>query len=179
MSVLLIGLGKELTPVLVTRLVAEDDEVRVLERNEDVTNEWRDLGAHIAGGPRWDADLIERAAQNVRTIVVGEAHDEDPRELMEAVVGGGGFASRTMRIVLIGEPGEAVLDIVRASSLEHVVLGVARRGLLGRKPAIDPSQIAEAIDAADDLAGNPHLELDLATPDAWRTLRLVPPSERP
>ena len=63
MSILLIGLSEELTEELVKRLIHEGDEVRVLEDSNDNAESWRRLGAHIAHGPIWDADLIERAAQ--------------------------------------------------------------------------------------------------------------------
>lgn len=177
MSILLIGLDEERTPTLIQRLIAQGDEVRVLEDDEVKADRWRALGAHIASGPLWDADLIERAAQNVRTIVVGERHARDPAELMDAVVTGGAFAARDMRVVLVtedaGAPEKAAL---RESALPHVVLGVpSRRGLTGKRRMVAPEALAEAIDAADDLAGEPRLELDLSNPRAWADLKLPPP----
>ena len=177
MSILLIGLHEELTGVLVSRLIGEGDEVRVLEDSDESADEWRRLGAHIAQGPMWDADLIERAAQNVRTIVVGEHHRHDPTELMEAVVTGGGFASKDMRIVLVGDDlGVPAIGRLRESQLTYVALGVAtRRSLLGKRRAPAPAVLAEAIDAADDLAGEVRLELDLADEQAWSELKLAVP----
>ncbi|MGH2749957.1 MAG: hypothetical protein ACRDK3_03665 [Actinomycetota bacterium] len=178
MSILLIGLDEDLMPVLIRRLMNEGDEVRVLDADAEATDCWRALGAHIASGPLWDADLIERAAQNVRTIVVGERHTQEPAELMEALVEGGGFASRAMRLVFVGDPGSQELDVLRASKLDYVVLGsVRRRRLLARGSALTLERLAEAIDAADDLAGHPRLELDLSDELAWRELRLQ--SEEP
>lgn len=175
MSILLIGLEEDVMPALIRRLTEQGDEVRVLE--VDVKSDrWRSLGAHIASGPQWDADLIERAAQNVRTIVVGEHHDNDPVELMEALVEGGGLASREMRLVIVGEAPRPALETLRESKLDYVVLGAVRRGLLGRKARLAPEQLAEAVDAADDLAGSPRLELDLSDEGAWRELKLEPPS---
>ena len=175
MSILLVGLGDDLLPPLIHRLTEQGDEVRVLEAGEEGGDRWRSMGAHVATGPRWDADLIERAAQNARTIVVGDRHERDPIELMDAVIEGGGFASREMRLVIVGEPQPPALDALRASKLAFVVLGRAkRRGLLGRRPSLAPEALAEAVDAADDLAGDPRLELDLGEPEAWRELRLSP-----
>jgi len=175
MSILLVGLGDDLLPSLIRRLTEQGDEVRVLEAGEEGGGRWSSMGAHVASGPRWDADLVERAAQNVRTIVVGDSHDRDPVELMDAVIEGGGFASREMRLVVLGEPQPRALDALRASKLAFVVLKPKRRGLLGRGSALPPEALAEAVDAADDLAGDPRLELDLGEPDAWRELRLTPP----
>ena len=177
MSILLIGLSEELTEELVKRLINEGDEVRVLEDSDDKAESWRMLGAHIAHGSIWDADLIERAAQNVRTIVVGEHHTHDATELMEEVVTGGGFASKDMRIVLVGQDLQApAFRRVRESPLAYVALGVAtKRSLLGRRRAPAPAILAEAIDAADDLAGEPRLELDLGDEHAWAELKLPVP----
>jgi hypothetical protein len=177
LSILLIALDEDFMPALIGRLAAQGDEVRVLEADEAAGDRWRSLGAHIASGPRWDADLIERAAQNVRTIVVGERHDQDPVELMEALVEGGGFASREMRLVVVGELQPRALSTLRESKLEYILLGsVVRRGLLGRRRAsLSPEQLAEAVDAADDLSGGPRLELNLDDERAWRELKLPPP----
>ncbi len=75
----------------------------MIEADEPAADRWRSLGAHVASGPQWDADLVERAAQNVRTIVVGDRHDRDPTELMEALVEGGCLASPDMRLVVVGQ----------------------------------------------------------------------------
>ena len=177
MSILLIGLSEELTEELVKRLIHEGDEVRVLEDSNDNAESWRRLGAHIAHGPIWDADLIERAAQNVRTIVVGEHHTHDPVELMDEVVIGGGFASKDVRVVLVGQDlGAPALRRLRESPLAYVALGGAsKRSLLGRRRASAPAILAEAIDAADDLAGEPRMELDLRDEQAWAELKLPVP----
>jgi hypothetical protein len=173
MSVLLVGLAEDLMPPLIRRLTEQGDEVRVLEADETATDRWRSLGAHVASGPQWDADLIERAAQNVRTIAVGDRHDRDPTELMEALVEGGELASRDMRLVVVGDVLPRALAVLRDSKLEYVILGSpVRRRLLGRRPSVSPERLAEAVDAADDLAGDPRLELDLGDERAWRELKL-------
>jgi len=177
LSILLIGLDEDVMPALIGRLTAQGDEIRVLEADEAASDRWRSLGAHIASGPQWDADLIERAAQNVRTIVIGEHHDRDPVELMDALVEGGGLASREMRLVVVGPAQPRALSALRESKLEYVILGsVERRGVFGRKPKLTPEQLAEAVDAADDLVGSPRLELDMGHEQAWRELKLDPPA---
>jgi hypothetical protein len=173
MSILLVGLAEDLMPPLIRRLTEEGDEVRVLEADEIASDRWRSLGAHIASGPQWDADLIERAAQNVRTIAVGDRHDRDPTELMEALVEGGELASRDMRLVVVGDVLPRALSVLRDSKLDYVILGPpARHRLLGRRSSLPPERLAEAVDAADDLAGEPRLELDLGDERAWRELKL-------
>ena len=173
MSILLVGLAEDLMPPLIRRLTEQGDEVRVLEADAIASDRWRSLGAHVASGPQWDADLIERAAQNVRTIAVGDRHDRDPTELMEALVEGGELASRDMRLVVVGDVLPRALSVLRDSKLAYVILGPpARRRLLGRRPSLPPERLAEAVDAADDLAGEPRLELDLGDERAWRELKL-------
>ena len=169
MSILVIGLPDDVTACLIERLIEEDDEVRVLARDD--AEPWRARGAHIARGAEWDADLIERAAQNVRTIVLGDAHGEDPATFLATALEGARWAAQTIRMVVVGVPGDSALKALKASDLDYVLLTLPRVGLL-RRGTIDPARVAEAIDAADDLAGNPRLELDLGTPDAWRALRL-------
>jgi hypothetical protein len=172
-SILLVGLDEDLMPALIRRLTEQGDEVRALEYDDAASDRWRSLGAHVASGPQWDADLIERAAQNERTIAVGARHDRDPAELMDALVEGGALASPGMRLVVVGRLQPQALAALRGSKLEYVILeGVERRGLLGRRPRLSPEKLAEAVDAADDLAGNPRLELDLTDERAWAELKL-------
>ncbi|MGH2734647.1 MAG: hypothetical protein ACRDKZ_03625, partial [Actinomycetota bacterium] len=152
MSVLLIGVPPEIAEILIPRLVSEGDEVRVLERDEAISERWRVLGAYLAGGTNWDADLIERAAQNVRTLVLGGAHSEDPASFSAEVIEGARLASREMRVVLL-DPPDGVVELMRGSSLDYVALFAPRRGLLRRGTSVAPLHVAEAIDAADDLSG--------------------------
>ena len=172
MSILLVALDEDLMPALIRRLIEQGDEVRVLD-DVELSDRWRSLGAHVASGPQWDADLIERAAQNVRTIVVGDRHDREPADLMEALVEGGVLASPDMRLVVVGDVVPKALTSLRDSKIEYVILGsVKRRGLLGRRTRVPPERLAEAVDAADDLAGDPRMELDLSDESAWRELKL-------
>ena len=71
MSLLLIGLPETFAAKLVQRLREEGDEVRLLLREGSGAEPWKKLGAFVATGEAGDADLIERAATNVRTIVLG------------------------------------------------------------------------------------------------------------
>ena len=176
MAVLLIGVGESLGEILINRLLSQGDEVRVLEEKPSTAARWKSLGAHVASGPEWDADLVERAAQNVRTIVVGPAHHRTPSTLMDAVITGGGYATPGMRIVVFGhELVDSVAEALRASVLDYVVLKAPARGLLGRRSKVSAEALAEAIDAADDLAGNPRLELDLSDASAWDELQVGRP----
>jgi hypothetical protein len=45
-----------------------------------------------------------------------------------------------------------------------------KRGMRRSKPSA--AELAEAVNAADDMAGSPALELDLSSLDAWSTLGL-------
>lgn len=172
MSVLLIGISGSSGGAIVTRLIDQGDEVRVVEDDPAAAEQWRSLGAHVARRIDDMPDLIERAAQNVRTVVIGEtaAHDVDD---VSAIVEGAA-AARVERIVLYGAgPSGSALEAVRAFPFQHVVLSTGRRRLLGGR--LDDESLAAAVDAADDIAGEPRLELDLGDPEAWPALGLSPP----
>jgi nucleoside-diphosphate-sugar epimerase len=172
MSVLLIGISGSSGAAIVTRLIAQGDEVRVVEDDPAAAEQWRSLGAHVARRIDDMSDLIERAAQNVRTIVIGEAtaHDGDD---VRAIVDGAA-AARVERIVLYGAgASRRALEAVREFPSQHVVLSIGRRRLLGGR--LDDESLAVAVDAADDIAGEPRLELDLGDPEAWPALGLTAP----
>lgn len=163
MSVLLIGLEPEVTAALIDRLVAEDDEVRVVEPDERNAQQWRDAGAHVAlGSP--DEDLVERAAQGARTVIVGD-DVTGGRQVLH-----GAARARVERIVVFGHN-------IDPDELEpnFVILRPPRRRLL-RGPELSAGDAARAIDAAEDLAGEPQLVLDLGTGAGWRALDLGPPA---
>ena len=63
-------------------------------------------------------------------------------------------------------------------AMSWVVLLLPARRLLARKTRLEPDLVAEAVDAADDLAGEPRLTADLGAADGWRALRLEPPAGR-
>lgn len=166
MSVLLVGLAPEVTAALIDRLVGQDDEVRVVEPDERNAEQWRAAGAFVAlGSP--DEDLVERAAQGVRTVIVGDDVTGD-KEVLH-----GAARARVERIVVFGHK-------IDPDTLEpdFVVLRPPRRRLL-KGPELSPSDAARAIDAAEDLAGEPQLVLDLGTAAGWRALDLGPPARMP
>jgi nucleoside-diphosphate-sugar epimerase len=172
MSVLLIGISGSSGEAIVTRLIAQGDEVRVVEDDQVTAEQWRSLGAHVARPDDDMSDLIERAAQNVRTVVIGEAVAHDVDEVRAIV--DGAAAARVERIVLFGAgASHSALEAVREFPFQHVVLSTGRRRLLGG--SLDDESLAAAVDAADDIAGEPRLELDLGDPEAWPVLGLSPP----
>ena len=168
MSVLIVGLEADLARTLIRRLVAQSDEVRVIATEDDDSEALRNLGAHIARGPLLDADLVERAAQNVRTIVVGAVEAEMMNEILE-----GARVARVERIVLctLG-PLAKPLELLRVAPGEYVVLTYRRPRLLRPNRALAPESVAAAVDAADDLGGEPRLELDLNVASSWDALGL-------
>ncbi|MGH2820657.1 MAG: NAD-binding protein [Actinomycetota bacterium] len=184
MSLLLIGISGDEGRALVERLVAQSDEVRVIEDDPVDASEWTSLGAHVAHGSATDSDLIERAAQNVRTVVVMEERGRDLQAVIGAVLQGAPGAARReedLRVVACAPDPAPTAELLSAAGVDHVVLGTGdRRGRLriGGGGRIRAGALAEAIDAADDLAGNPRTSLDLTDPSAWEQLRLLPP-DRP
>ena len=173
------GLEGRLREALVARLLAAGDDVRALAPDADAAARWRALGAHVAVGGATDPDLVERAAQGVRTVVVALRPPRAPlgrapsasEGVLESVVEGARAASPSVRLVVYADAlREEERDAV--ARVEHIVL--LARGL--RPPPAEA--VAEAIDAADDLAGQPRVELDLRRSAAWETLGVAPPPGR-
>ncbi|HEX2295221.1 MAG TPA: hypothetical protein VHN37_07930 [Actinomycetota bacterium] len=152
MSVLLVGLDAELVTAVTRRLTAQGDQVRIVARSGEPVP-----GAHVAVGDPGDDDLVERAAQGARTIVAGE-------EGRAAALAGAARAG-VDRAVLVGG------DAAGAPASMSWVLLVTKRRL---RRGVAPADVAEAVDAADDMAGEPRLVVDLTTEDGWRALRLDP-----
>jgi hypothetical protein len=171
-SVLLVGLDAELARTLTRRLISQDDEVRVIATPGDDAEALRSLGAHVARGQTLDADLVERAAQNVRSIVVGEVDPETMSEILE----GARFA-RVERVILCSEdPQRSSVELLREASIQYVVLNYRKPGRFRRRDTHTDDYVALAIDTADDLAGEPRLELNLRSPSAAEALGLEPNS---
>jgi hypothetical protein len=169
-SILLIRAGGPIGETLARRLRAEGDEVRVVVPADEPAEAWRELGVKVAPGHDDDADLIERAAQGVRTAVVIDGESGPAGEVIEDVVVGIS-AARVERLILCArKPDQMLVDAVRASGLDYVVLTVGG-GLLSRR-RVSVEDVAEAIDAADDVAGSPHMELDLTKNESWAALGL-------
>ena len=175
MSVLLIGLGEALTEAVAARLLEQGDEVRLVLADEAERERWRARGLHVAVGDMADEDFAWRACMNVRTVVAGDHTpvDGEMREVLAGVLRKAGVG----RLVVVGAgESDALAGSLQADDeLEYVVLRFRRRGLLGAKDAVAPDALAVAVDAADDLAGTPRLDLDLTQDDAWTRLRLERP----
>lgn len=166
MSILIVGDESSLAESLVRRLRDQDDEVRAIHAGPIAATGLAGLGVHIARGPYLDADLIERAGQNVRTVVA----IEPPPEILLEILAGMRAAS-IPRLVVCGRAVDpAVAGAVRGAGLEFVIMRLPPKSLL--RKGLSDNDVAEAIDAADDLAGSPELELDLAEEVAWDALRL-------
>ena len=152
MSVLLVGVDPDLVAAVVRRLTAQGDQVRVVGRAGESYP-----GAHVAVGEPGDDDLVERAAQGARTIVAGQVGRAGALE--------GAARAGVERAVLLDGDAAGV-----PASMSWVVLVTRRR--FRRGPA--PDDVAEAVDAADDMAGEPRLVADLTAEEGWRVLRLEP-----
>ena len=176
MSVLLVGARGALGRALIARLVEEDDDVRVVENDKEVADEWRRLGAHVAQGDPADADLIERAAQHCRTVVVLQDPVVGMDEVLDPVIEGARFAGVERVVLCGGDLNEADVAKLRSGGSDYVVMTARGKRGLFRRSALSPEKVAEAIDAADDISGNPRLELDLDRRDAWTELGLEAPA---
>ena len=176
MSLVLVEAQGALGAAVVARLVSQGDEVRVVTDDADGGAKWRSLGAHVARGSSVDDDLIERAAQNARSIVVFDRAGNGLGEVAKAVLEGARRAHVGRVLVVCRAASGEVFDAVTSSLLDHVVLitggdGGARR-LLRRNAGASDDLVAEAVDAADDLAGEPRLVIDMTKPEGLAALRL-------
>jgi hypothetical protein len=171
-SLLLLGVEPGLGEPLIAHLIAQDDEVRVIEADSGRAAHWKELGAYVAPGEDIDPDLIERAAQNVRTIVVFERAGEDLERAVETALEGAALAGVERIVVCAAPVSKPVVDLLRNSGIDYVALSLGRRRrLLGERPT-PVADITAAVDAADDLAGSVRLELDLTIPESWTALGL-------
>lgn len=161
--------GTELDEHVVKRLLAQGDEVRVLEATSAREAMWRAAGAFLARGEGDDPDLVERAAQNVRTVVILTRQVRP--EVVANVIAAGHNAGVDRLVCCAPALSDEIRVAVRSAPLDHVLMDTGRGGLLRRRPA-PPELVAEAIDAADDLAGKPRLEIDLTDREQVKLLRL-------
>ena len=169
MAILVLTGGTELDAYVVERLIAQGDEVRVVEATGARREEWRALGAFLAVGETDDADLIERAAQNVRTVVLLDARLS--AEVLDTVLEAAPKAGVDRVVVCASVIEDHVRVAVAASEMSHVLIQAGRPGLLRRR-ASSPELVAEAVDAADDLSGAPRMDLDLTRGEGRRQLGL-------
>lgn len=160
---------------IVAKLLGEGDEVSVVGRDQAVAAPMKRLGAYVATGDPSDPDLVARAAQNARTIVL---FADAGGRILDAVTEAASLLPSAPRVVLLTSfVEEDVMSRLRRSPLDYIALKVPGppRFRLIRKQSVSDEQIAEAVSAADDLAGEPRLELDLGTAAAWRELKLSEP----
>ena len=166
MSVLIVGLDDDVAEALVRRLVDEGDEARVVVADRSDAPRWRALGAYVAFGDALDDDLVERASYGARTIALG-----DGAALAPALAGA--QRAGADRVVLCrADVDDGDRRALEGSGMDFVVLLVPRRRRLVRRGRVAPVDVARAIDAADDLAGSPRVELDLGDDAAWERLGL-------
>ncbi len=180
MSVLVIGRTAESEPV-VRHLLQEGDDVGVIESDRGRLREWASLGAHAALGSPEDPDLVERCAQQARTIVFCEspgAGGGGPTNVLRSVLEAGRMLPQAPRVVVVSPaPSLTLLAQLNSSALDYILLrnGLSR-GFLRRGPKVVAAEdLARAVSASDDLAGEPRLDLDLSRAAGWETLRLAPP----
>lgn len=173
MSVLLTGVEEPLAAAIAQRLIAQEDEVRILLESVKDRERWRERGVYVAVGDDQDEDFVWRAAGGVRTVVAGAGLLSGPSG--SVLVAGARRAGAGRFIVLADRSGATLPEALLEEGTEVVVLRLPRKKLLGRQQ-VSPDDVAEAVDAADDLAGTPNLDLDLGEPDAWGQLRLAPPN---
>lgn len=168
MSVLLVGFEGEEASAVIRRLLAQDDQVRLVEPDRSAAQGWRDQGAFVAAGDPADDDLIERAAYEARTVVL---FDRSRPGIVEAVIAGSRMAGVGRIVLVTGDTGGETASALMASGFSHVIVVLPKKSLLGRE-RITPERLAGAIDAADDLAGEPRLTVDLDTDEGWTELGL-------
>jgi hypothetical protein len=171
-SVLVVEPDETNGAAVVDRLLREGDVVGVIVGDDAARDKWRSLGAHVAVGPADDADLIERAGQHARSIVLFDAL---PNVLNAAIEGARMASSSPARIVFCSTAASDVEGMLLTSGLEYVILSIPieRTGLRRRpRQTIEPEAVAEAVNAADDLGDEIKLSLDLADEDALGTLKL-------
>lgn len=136
--------------------------MRVVEPDEAAALRWAALGAHVARGSPLDPDLLDRAAHGVRTVVVFLDAGPSGRDLLAAVLGPQGAPPPAFRLVAcMASPPAGALDAIERSGVDHVVLLSGARRWYRRRRAAPLGRLVAAIDAADDIAGEPRLVLDL------------------
>ncbi len=162
----------QLGPALVTRLITEGDEVRVLIQNRADASRWQALGAFVAVGDPLDADLVERACQNVRTLVAVFPGRRRSASLLHVLVSAATTAGTGRVVVCTSDPPTEMVAVLESSELDYVVLNAGRRGFLPKRGP-DMVTLAAAVSAADDLADRPRMVVDLTRPEGWAALKMA------
>lgn len=166
MSILLIDPDRELGTSIAERLIGEGDEVRVLVTDPA---DWKQRGVFVAVGDPMDPDFVERACTNVRTIVFAFTSKDVPVSLLAAVIPAARKAGTDRVILCAPGPDASAIDWLEACGTSFVTLTMGRRGFLPKK-MVEPHYVAEAVSAADDLAGDPRLTVDLTNEEEWAKL---------
>ena len=168
MSILIVGGGIQLTTALIEVLLEQGDEVRVVENDPELIARWRSLGAKPARGAVDDADLITRAAEGTRSLVLcDESFNLATMPEIET------YLPSDTRLIFVFERSDPVVEL--APGRQHVILRhLAKRSRLSVRRGLGYDAIARLVDAADDMAGEPRLVADLTTEDGWKALRLEP-----
>ena len=168
MSVVLIGPSGSLGRAVLSRLMDQGDDIRVIEDDPTAADGWKAMGAHVAQAPEWDADLIERASFGARTLVVFE--DARGAAVVAEAVRAAGPAGVDRIVLVVGQP--QMPPELEFSELSYVVIARGRRSRLKRASVADDELVARAVDAADDLAGRPRLVVDLTDDSSLASLGL-------
>jgi hypothetical protein len=162
-SILLIDPSPELGAAIAELLLDEGDEVRVLTRGHT----WDGRGVFVAVGDPMDADLVERACTNVRTVVLAFDRTKGQAPLVDAVLPPAHRAGVGRVVLCTPVVDRSVARMLEGS--EHVVLVTGRRGFLPRRN-VEAEKVATAVSAADDLAGEPKMVVDLTSEEGWKAL---------
>lgn len=161
MSVVLIGPSGSLGRAVLSRLMDQGDDIRVIEDDPAAAQDWKAMGAHVALAREWDADLIERACFGARTMVIFERKNNDDELLSEALRAR--EPTGVDRLILVRPKPTTPAALARADT-DHVVLGTGGGGILKRKSSASDDLVADAVNAADDIEGHPRLVVDLTNP---------------
>lgn len=170
MSVLLIGWEGDEATAAIRRLRSQGDRVQVVEPDRFAAQMWRDLGAFVAAGDSTDPDLVERAAYETRTLAL---FDRGRPGVAAAIIEGVRIAGAVRLVLFTGDPKGEVATAFSSSGMSYVIVALPKKTLLGRA-RIEPGRLAEVLDAADDLDGEPGLAVDLSTDAGWQALGLKP-----
>src|SRR5687768_10119345 len=124
--------GGEAEPAVARRLLDQGDEVRVVVADAAERSAWVALGVHVAVGDPTDDDLIERAGQSARTLVLFGDHANDPATLAAGLKGAA--AAGIDRLILCApDVSEETRRMVDAGPASYVALTYGRRlSLKGR-----------------------------------------------
>ncbi len=168
MSILIVGGGIPLTTALIEVLLERGDEVRVVEDDPELITRWRSRGARPARGAVDDVDLITRAAEGARSLVLCDEFFS-----LATVPEIETYLSSDTRLIFVLEHSDPAVRL--PSARQHVILRrLATRSRWGGRRGLGYDAIARLVDAADDIVGEPSLDLDMRDAASWLRLGLDP-----